>query len=398
MRAVRALGDELRRRRTEEDAAGLFLGRESVSLEARVFQALFEALTGERVGAFGVVGAVRRAEAAARAVERYWEARGVPETDRDIFPLWRLADVLREVPGALWAPEVAAALELVSDPGIGGPEIAVIRRDDGSCAVLNVGSRPTTYGEWLRFSSGSHANAGKALAAWTDDEQERGRCEVAAALRGLVERRTLSRASRGWRPATARALYLESFWSLASGTWDYAAFSKETGIPVNDRWQKAAFRKHAERTFREALGEVVAVTTPAVELSQRRAESLAHWSPSESTKEGRKRSGEETKGGETQVRGAARPGRGLGRHAAGADSADGGGVHDGSAHREGSRESTARGRRPGVPPTRTPDSRKGALPEGRPRGLPGEPPRSGNDHRRADPRRGVRGRRVKEPP
>ncbi|MHB8796994.1 MAG: hypothetical protein ACYDBY_00895 [Thermoanaerobaculia bacterium] len=258
--AVRALGDELRRRRSEEDAAGFSFYRESDSLEGQAFRKLFEALTGEPLGAsdVGLVDAVKRSAAAAQAVERFWEERRVPAAERDLFAPQRLAEVLREIPDAPWAPEVAFALDLWRHPGSDGPEIVVLPRADGALAVLNIGSRPTSFGEWLgltkrnaeRGGTGSRAKRGRPIAPSSGDARDNERRTIAEALAAPVLRKRVGSASRLWRSGEACALYLESFRDGLQRGPNLSRFLKETGLDV-----KAG-------TFRQALRRAMAAVSP----------------------------------------------------------------------------------------------------------------------------------------
>ncbi len=260
--AVRALGDDLRRRRSEEDAAGFSFYRESVSLEGRAFGKLFEAFTGEPLGAsdVGLVDAVKRSAAAAQAVARFWEERRVPAAERDLFAPQRLAEVLREIPDAPWAPEVAFALDLWRHPDADGPEIVLFPRADGGLAVLNIGSRATTFGEWLgltkrnaeRGGTGSRALRGRTIAPSSGDARDNERRTIAEALAAPVLRKRVGSASRLWRSGEACALYLKSFRDGLQRGPNLSRFLKETGLDV-----KAG-------TFRQALRRAMAAVSPEV--------------------------------------------------------------------------------------------------------------------------------------
>ncbi len=259
--AVRALSEELQRRRSAEHAAGLTFGGQSVMLEGQAFRRLFDAFTGEPLGtsAFGLVDALRRSAAAARAVERFWEERRVPAAERDLFVPQRLAEMLREIPDAPWAPEVAAVLDLWRHPGADGPEIAVLRRADGALAVLNIGSRPTTFGEWLGLSKGSRANKGHVIAPCFDDarDDEDERRSIAEALAALVLPKRGGSAPPGWRSGEARAVFLESFRDGLQRGPNLRRFRKETGLIV----KAGAFRVALHRAMAAVSSEVGSVTS-----------------------------------------------------------------------------------------------------------------------------------------
>lgn len=274
--AVRALGDELRRRRSEEDAAGFSFYRESDSLEGQAFRKLFEAFTGEPLGAsdVGLVDAVKRSAAAAQAVARFWEERRVPAAERDLFAPQRLAEVLREIPDAPWAPEVAFALDLWRHPDADGPEIVLVPRADGALAVLNIGSRATTFGEWLGLSKGGRANRGHVIAPSSGDARDNERRSIAEALAAVVLRKCVGSASPGWRSGEARAAFLESFRDGLQRGPNLRRFRKETGLTV-----KAG-------AFRMALSRAVAAVVPEVESVTSRVSSHVTDGGPDSTREG----------------------------------------------------------------------------------------------------------------
>lgn len=263
VRAARALGEELRRRRAEEDAAGIGLGRGSASLEGKAVRKLFEALTGEPVDASGcgLVDIVKRSASATRAVERFWEIRRVPDAERDLFAPRRLAEVLREVPEALWDPEVAAVLDLWRQPGVDGPQIAVLPRTDGYLAVLNIGSKPTTFGEWLGLAKGSRANKGHLIApTFGDDvgaEREAFAEALGVGLRSLVLGSPGLPGPRGWRTGEARAVFLESFRDGSQPGPNLRRFRKETGLNVTS----GAFRTALYRAMGAVAAETGSVTS-----------------------------------------------------------------------------------------------------------------------------------------
>jgi hypothetical protein len=274
VRAVRALAEELRRRRAEEDAAGIIFGRESASLEAKAFRTLFGAFIGEPVDAhgFGLVDVVKRSASAMRAVERFWEMRRVPEVERDLFAPGRLAEVLRGAPEALWDPEVAAVLDLWLHPVVDSPEVVVIPRADGSCSVLNIGSKPTTFGEWLGLSTGSserggtgsRALRGKVIPPSFGDGVEGERKAIEEALGGaphaLVLRNPRVSGPRGWRTEEARAAYLDSFLDGLQRGPNLDRFKKDTGLDVKTE----AFRLARFRARKAAAANVTSAASSNV--------------------------------------------------------------------------------------------------------------------------------------
>ena len=394
IRAVRALGAELNRRSAEEDSAGLVYGRQSGVLAERSFQKLFSALTGVPVdsGVLGLVGAVELAAEAERRVGQFWEKHNVPKAERDVLDLDRLADVLREVPGALRAPSVLNTLDMLQAPGSDAPEIAVLPREGGGCVALNIGTKQTTYGEWLGFS-----NKGTVLEPWADGSRERKRRALADALRDLVAKRPVRKYPREWRPGCARAVFLESFRDGAQRGTNLWRFTKETGLRVTS----GAFRLALHRAKPEAAGATASVSDLASgSVTDRGGESpsgMPRVAPGAKTVPNRRSNSDGTKANEKRTR-HYRPS--ITRqpspdpHAANGEQAR----VWGRDHREDALEATPRRGRPGLPASRAPDPRSGLVPEGRRDHVDEKPTRGNHDHRRADPRGVVRGRRLKEPP
>lgn len=411
LRAVRALGAELTRRATAEEKEGLFYGG-SVSRRDRILGELFAALTGEETGRPLAVTAedVLRAAKAEAAVEAFLEGQGVPEEERWFPDPGLLAKVLAEVPGALWSQRVLRILELLGTPSPDGPLIVVIRHEDGPPDVVNLGSQAVSFGDWLGFSNTKHSERGHSLEpAWADPDGLQARRAVAEALKGLVDPPRVDVSSREWRPARARSEFFACFWDAERKTYDYRSFRELTGVrPASgERAGRDAFRKCAVRTKEEARKEkqrleaIEQVGRPGQlrTLEMSRVAAASSRPTRGLAREERAKEDERQKEEKGTRRSSPEPGERSGQPASGADAR--GSQHAGIRRREddeGTLEAQARGRRAGVPAHGTPDPRQGRLPEGGRDRLGEVTPRGEHDNRGADPRRVVRGRRVRKPP